>query len=88
MKVLDKHRYNFAYVLPDLPGKPIRIVVPSALQMGWAQSPAYFCTATQAGVDVMEELFSSPANVPAHILESYLHPSEDITWAATTAHLL
>lgn len=46
MKVPEMHRYNFAYVLPDLPGKPTCIVVPSTFQMGWAQLPAYICTAT------------------------------------------
>jgi hypothetical protein len=31
---------NFCYIMTDLPGAPIHIVVPSALQMGWAKSPA------------------------------------------------
>ncbi len=38
--------FNFAYVLPQLPGQPIRIVVPWAIKMAWKESPAYFC-ATQ-----------------------------------------
>ena len=39
MQVPEEHKYNFAYVLPDRPGEPTRVVIPSALQMGWAQSP-------------------------------------------------
>jgi hypothetical protein len=33
-------KWNFCYVMPDPPGSRVRIVVPSALQMGWAESPA------------------------------------------------
>ena len=46
--------YNFAYVLPQKPGEPTRIVVPSAVQMGWVESPPYFCAATETARDVME----------------------------------
>ena len=34
MKVPEEYRYNFAYVLQDLPGERTRIVIPSNLQMG------------------------------------------------------
>jgi hypothetical protein len=34
--------YNFAYVLPQAAGEPTRIVVPSAVQMGWVESPSLF----------------------------------------------
>ena len=34
--------WNFTYVLPNHPGEPIEIVVPSALQMGWALLPPFF----------------------------------------------
>ena len=69
MQVPEEHKYNFDYVLPDRPSEPTRVVIPSALQMGWAQSPAYFCTATQAGVDVMQDLFRSEVSLPQHELE-------------------
>ena len=46
MLVDSKEVWNFCYVMPDPPGHPVRIVVPSALQMGWTESPAYFCAAT------------------------------------------
>jgi hypothetical protein len=34
MIVDEDQKWNFCYVMPDPPGSPIRIVVPSALQMG------------------------------------------------------
>ena len=39
--------YNFAYVLPQEEGMPITLVVPTSLQMGWVESPPYFCAATE-----------------------------------------
>jgi hypothetical protein len=44
--------YNFAYVLPQEKGKPIRLVVPTSLQMGWVESPPYFCAATETARDI------------------------------------
>ena len=37
----EGEEWNFAYVLPNHPGKPVEIVVPAALQMGWALSPPF-----------------------------------------------
>jgi hypothetical protein len=34
-----EEEYNFAYVLPQAAGKPIVLVVPTLLQMGWVESP-------------------------------------------------
>jgi hypothetical protein len=59
MIVKPQHRWNFCYVLPQDPGQPMRIVVPHALQMGWQESPAYFCTATETGRDVIHWLIES-----------------------------
>jgi hypothetical protein len=42
-------KWNFAYVMPDPPGSPVWLVVPSGLQTGWAESPTYFCVATKTG---------------------------------------
>jgi hypothetical protein len=42
--------FNFVYQLPCRPGDTqTYYVVPSSLQMGWKNSPAYFCTTTAAG---------------------------------------
>ena len=42
------------YVLPQKPGTPINIVVPTFLQMGWIEFPLYFCTVLEMGQDVTE----------------------------------
>ncbi len=46
MVVEPDARWNFAYVMPSAEGQPIRLVIPRALQMGWNESPAYFCATT------------------------------------------
>jgi hypothetical protein len=68
--------WNFCYVLPDPPGHPIRIVVPSALQMGWAQSPAFFCAATETGRDIIQGLVADRVELPPHCFEEYMHPAK------------
>jgi hypothetical protein len=44
--------WNFAYVLPQEDGTPTTLVVPTSLQMGWVESPPYFCAATETSWDV------------------------------------
>ena len=39
--------WNFAYVMPQPPGKPVKLVIPNSLQMGWVESPVYFCVASK-----------------------------------------
>ncbi len=41
--------WNFAYVLPQAEGEPVRLVVSTSLQMGWIESPPYFCAASETG---------------------------------------
>jgi hypothetical protein len=62
--------------MPDLPGLPTRIVIPSALQMGWAESPSYFCAATETGSDVIQGLVSTKIQLPPHYLKNYVHPAK------------
>ena len=52
--------WNFAYVLPNHPDQPVEIVIPAALQMGWVQSPAFFCAASETSRDVAESLVHEP----------------------------
>ncbi len=47
--------WNFAYVLPHEEGKPITLMVPTSLQMGWVESPPYFCAATETLRDISME---------------------------------
>jgi hypothetical protein len=71
-----KQRWNFCYVMPDPPGAPTRIVVPSALQMGWQESPGYFCTATETGRDIVSWLIAENIQLPAHPFEHFMIPPD------------
>jgi hypothetical protein len=76
MLVEEDAKWNFAYVMPDPPGSPVRLVVPSALQMGWAESPAYFCAATETGRDIIHQSVASKQDLPPHVFEKYMHPAK------------
>ena len=43
---------EFFHRLPAADGEPIRLVVPTSLQMGWVESPPYFCAASETAWDV------------------------------------
>ena len=74
-RVSASDRWNFAYVLPQPPGEPLRLVIPSALQMGWTESPGYFCAATETTRDVVQVLVSNKVDMDAHPFESYMTPA-------------
>ena len=68
--------WNFAYVLPNKPGEPIEIVVPSALQMGWTYLPPFFCAASKTARDVAQSLAEEPiGSLPRHPLEDLTMPT-------------
>jgi hypothetical protein len=52
MDCREGEEWNFAYVLPQPAGQPIRLVVPTSLQMGWVESPPYFCAAMETARDI------------------------------------
>jgi hypothetical protein len=59
--------YNFAYVLPQEEDMPITLVVPTSLQMGWVESPPYFCAATETARDIASDYWDTPAgSLPHH----------------------
>ena len=76
MIVNRKDAWNFCYVIPSLQKTctldETEIVVPHALQMGWSESPPYFCTATETGRDVIEYYFNNYYYIPPHNLEHHL----------------
>ena len=53
MIVEEEAKWNFSYVMTELTDMPPSLVVPSALQMGWSESPEYFCAATETGRDLI-----------------------------------
>ena len=56
----EGEKYNFAYVLQETPDQPTKLVVPSSLQMGWVESPPYFCTASKTSQDVATQYIEHP----------------------------
>ena len=52
--------WNFAYVLPQKEGEPIKLVIPTSLQMGWIESPPYFCAASETGRDIASQYAEAP----------------------------
>jgi hypothetical protein len=68
--VRDEDCYNFAYVLPQREGEPCRIVVPSAVQMGWVESPSLFCAVTETARDLAQHFVDAAIPLPPHHVES------------------
>jgi hypothetical protein len=57
MVVTATNAWNFCYTLPPTeatcPLDDIQIVVPHSLQMGWTESPPYFCSSTETARDII-----------------------------------
>jgi hypothetical protein len=66
---------NFTYELPEHPEREGKwFVIPSALQMGWKNSPAYFCATTEAAWVIIARLLALSAHdgfIDEHPYESY-----------------
>ena len=65
MVVAEEYTWNFAYILPLADNSLLdlhntELVVPDALQMGWCESPPFFCTASETAQDVIQELMDCP----------------------------
>ena len=70
--------YNSAYVLPQEAGKPPRIVIPTPLQMGWTQSPPFFCAAAETARDVAQDYAQTKVgSLPAHKFDAYTKTSQE-----------
>ena len=79
MDCQEGEEWNFAYVLPQREGEPIRLVVPTSLQMGWVESPPYFCAASETGRDVAEKYAEMElGSLPDHKFIEYAMGGEDI----------
>ncbi len=72
MDCRESDEWNFSLVLPQPPGKPNRIVVSTSLQMGWIESPAVFCAATETEWDVIMQNANTPiSSLPEHRFEHH-----------------
>ena len=70
--VQEADSYNFAYVLPQEASKPCRLVVPSAVQMGWVESPSLFCTVTESARDITQHLIDDGIELPPDEVEDLI----------------
>jgi hypothetical protein len=60
----DEDSFNFAYVLHQPPGEPTRLVIPAAVQMGWVESPGFFCTVTESARDLTQHFIDNDVPLP------------------------
>ncbi len=70
--------WNFAYVLPQPKGAPKQLVIPTSLQMGWVESPPYFCVATETVRDIAMEYINTPVvSLSQHKFTKYVIGNQD-----------
>jgi len=74
MVVSMEDAWNFCYVLPGTNNEDLLIVVPTSLQMGWCESPPFFCMATETARDIANKLRTSTTPLPPHPLEHLCLP--------------
>jgi hypothetical protein len=68
--VQTEAHWKFAYLLPRLSlDEPLKLVVARSLQMGWRDSPPYFCAATKTAQDVAAD-YNQDETLPPHPLEN------------------
>ena len=68
----EGQEWNFAYVLPQKEGEPVRLVILTSLQMGWIDSPGCFCAASEIGSDMVESYAQSMIwSLPDHKFLKY-----------------
>jgi hypothetical protein len=76
MVIPAEESWNFAYMLPPRVGDTdIHLVVPSALQMWWSESPPFFCMASEMARDLAaERMQEAVGSLPEHPLEEWMLP--------------
>jgi len=72
-------------MLPQLEGMPVKIVVPTSLQMGWLKSLRYFEVASETAQDVGQIYAQAPiGSFPVLKFETYTTVHEDYKCLPTT----
>jgi hypothetical protein len=70
--------WNFAYVLPQEQNEPTMLVIPMSLQMGWVESPTYFCAATKTARDITLDYCDTPiGSLPPQKFDKHLEGDKD-----------
>ncbi len=79
--------WSFMYVLPQEEGKPITLMVPTSVQMGWVKSPRYFCAAMETARDISTDYIEMEINsLPLHKFEHYFMRASEFATLPMTAH--
>lgn len=68
LDMVKGEEYNFAYLYPTLENDDrVLLVVPTSLQMGWVESPPYFCVASETGRNIASQYVETPiGSLPPH----------------------
>jgi hypothetical protein len=95
MVVHPDDAYNFCYVLPPSSTNTsiddLILVVPDSLQMGWCESPPFFCAATETARDIIAYLIKNTTKtLPSHPMEYQMMeqiPNKEITPPPITSNI-
>ena len=75
MRVANEDAWHFCYVLPTLKKNikesEIELVVPNSLQMGWCESPPFFCASSETARDIIDRIIDDPS-LPSHRFENMM----------------
>ncbi len=81
----EGEEWNFVYVLPQREGEPVKLVVTISLQMGWVESPPYFCAASETARDIaMDYTNTKVGSLPTHKFTNYTRGDEEATQLPVT----
>jgi hypothetical protein len=65
---------------------PITLVVPTSLQMGWVESPPYFCAATETARDIASDYCDTPVgSLPHHKFAKHVKGTKEFDKLPTTS---
>jgi hypothetical protein len=73
--------FNFACVLPQEAGEPVRIIIPAAVQMGQVESPGFFCTVTESARDLTQHFVDHAVPLPQDPVEDLIQIANVPLWA-------
>jgi hypothetical protein len=78
--------WSFTYMLPQESSKSTKLVIPTSLQMGWVESPPYFCAAMETVRDIALDYCNTPiGSLPPHKFDKHLMGDKDYNTLPTKA---
>ncbi len=67
---------SYFIFLPQPPGEPTHLVIPAAVQMGWVESPGFFCTVTESARDLTQHFVNNEVALPWDPVEDLMEIEE------------